>query len=88
MIHTSDEEEEEEYAGGETEENAEVADAKKEKEFLSLEEKQARAKEVTVNRILTDADFKKIDAAQLKKQVRMILSSCLVIGKSSVIQLF
>ena len=38
-------------------------------EFLSLEEKDAKAKEVTLGRILTDADFKKIDAAQLRKQV-------------------
>merc|ERR1711915_973442 len=40
-----------------------------EEEFLSLEEKEAKAKEVTASRFLTDEDFRKIDAAQLKKQV-------------------
>jgi len=38
-------------------------------DFLSLEEKEAKAKEVTLGRILNDEDFKKIDAAQLLKQV-------------------
>lgn len=41
-----------------------------EKKFLSLEEKAAKASEVTLGRILTDEDFKKIDSAQLKKQVQ------------------
>merc|ERR1719369_1049089 len=41
-----------------------------EKEFLSLEEKAAKASEVTLGKVLTDEDFKRIDAAQLKKQVQ------------------
>lgn len=42
----------------------------KEGEELSLEEKKERAKQVTLGKILTDEDFKKIDAAQLRKQVQ------------------
>jgi len=38
--------------------------------FLTVEEKVAKASEVTLGRILTDEDFKRIDAAQLKKQVQ------------------
>ena len=37
--------------------------------MLSLEEKRSRAREVTTSRMLTDSDFKKIDAVQLKKTV-------------------
>jgi protein SDA1 len=36
---------------------------------LSLEEKQEKARAVTLARVLTDEDFKRIDAAQLRKQV-------------------
>ena len=35
----------------------------------SFEEKQKKAREATIGKILTDEDFRKIDAAQLKKQV-------------------
>lgn len=35
-----------------------------------LEEKRKRAAEIATSRILTDADFKQIDAAQLRKQVQ------------------
>lgn len=45
-------------------------DEQPEQKFLSLEEKAAKASEVTLGRILTDEDFKKIDNAQLKKQVQ------------------
>lgn len=38
-------------------------------EELTLEEKREKAKEVTCGRILTDEDFKKIDAENLRKQV-------------------
>ena len=38
-------------------------------ESLSHEEKKSRAREITTSRMLTDSDFKKIDAAQLKKTV-------------------
>ena len=36
---------------------------------MTVEEKRAKATEVTTGRILTDEDFRRIDAAQLKKQV-------------------
>ena len=36
----------------------------------SLEERKAKAIEVTSSRILTDADFKRIEAAQIRKQVQ------------------
>jgi len=49
---------------GEEEEAQEPQDA------TSLEERKAKAIEVTSSRILTDADFKQIEAAQLKKQVQ------------------
>ena len=37
--------------------------------MLTLEEKKEKARAMTLSKILTDEDFKKIDAAQLKKQV-------------------
>merc|ERR1712150_223927 len=40
------------------------------KEFLTAEEKDQKAKLVTARRILSDADFKKIEATQLRKQVQ------------------
>lgn len=46
-----------------------IGDEVEQTDHLSLEEKLAKAKEVTVGRILTDEDFRKIDAAQLRKQV-------------------
>jgi len=45
-------------------------ETKDEKEIiLSLEDKAKKAREATLGKILTDEDFRKIDAAQLKKQV-------------------
>jgi protein SDA1 len=41
----------------------------------SLEERKANAMEVTTSRILSDADFKKIEAAQLRKQVQVLKKS-------------
>ena len=38
-------------------------------DHLSVEEKKNKAKEVTLGRILNNEDFKRIDAAQLMKQV-------------------
>ena len=38
-----------------------------EKDQMSMEEKKARAREMTLGKILTDEDFRRIDAAQLKK---------------------
>ena len=43
--------------------------AKEEEKMLPLEEKKEKARATTLSRVLTDEDFKKIDAAQLKKQV-------------------
>lgn len=42
------------------------------KDFLTAEEKEEKAKLVTASRILSDAEFKKIESAQLKKQVQAI----------------
>jgi protein SDA1 len=57
-------------------ENEEISDCedsdsenKKEDTVLSQDEKVARAKEVTLGKILTDEDFRRIEAAQLKKEV-------------------
>ena len=44
-------------------------DEEGDKQFMTLEEKRVKAAENASSRIFTDADFKKIDAAQLKKQV-------------------
>lgn len=62
VVHSSDDEDEGE--------DGEDEDGANKKEYLSLEEKAKRAAEVTSNRLLTDADFKRIDAAQLRKQVQ------------------
>ncbi len=55
VVHSSDDEAEENEGGN---------------NMTSLEERRAKASEVTVSRILTDADFKRIESAQLKKQVQ------------------
>jgi protein SDA1 len=62
-----EENESEDDEEGESDEDEE--DGNDEEKILSLEEKKAKAREMTVGKILTDEDFKKIDAAQLKKQV-------------------
>jgi protein SDA1 len=62
-----DEEGEEDDEEGESDEDEE--EGNDEERILSLDEKKAKAREMTVGKILTDEDFKKIDAAQLKKQV-------------------
>ena len=41
-----------------------------EEEKTSLEDRKAKATEITSTRILTDEDFKRIEAAQLRKQVQ------------------
>ena len=40
-----------------------------EKDQMTMEEKKVKAREMTLGKILTDEDFRRIDAAQLKKQV-------------------
>ena len=62
--HSSDDEE-----TGALDDNGEEI-APKKTDYLSLEEKAKKAADVTSSRLLTDADFKRIDAAQLKKQVQ------------------
>jgi protein SDA1 len=52
------------------EEAPKAAKASSDSKSKSLDEKKKHAAEVTTSRILTDADFKRIDAAQLKKQVQ------------------
>ena len=72
-----DGEEEEEEDGDENQEppakktrKDSVGSTDSKKEFLTLEEKRRKAAAVAAGRILTDADFRKIDAAQLRKQVQ------------------
>ena len=66
VLHSSDDDDEEE----DDEEAMNGEGTKKKPEYLTLEEKKQKAAEVTSSRLLTDADFKRIDAAQMKKQVQ------------------
>ena len=68
VVHSSDDEEEDQEAGALDENGEQIASKKT--DYLSIEEKAKKATEVTSSRLLTDADFKRIDAAQLKKQVQ------------------
>lgn len=68
--HTSDEEEAENIQNSNDKENGENEEGSKTKDFLTVEEKEEKAKLVTGSRILSDAEFKKIENAQLKKQVQ------------------
>jgi len=70
VYHSSDDENEaDDDAEDELDEDGNKV-SKNKTEQLSLEEKAQKAADVTSSRILTDADFRKIDAAQLKKQVQ------------------
>ena len=71
VVHSSDDEDEDDDEDEEdaVDENGVKVPSKK-SDYLTLEEKAKKAAEVTANRLLTDADFKRIDAAQLKKQVQ------------------
>ena len=60
---------EEEESDDEEGDGEEEMKAKQEEKMLTLEEKKEKARATTLSRVLTDEDFKKIDAAQLKKQV-------------------
>merc|ERR1712079_163019 len=66
-----DDSEEEEVSGDEDGEDSDEKSGEKntEKDVMSLEEKTEKAREATLGRILTDEDFRKIAAAQLRKQV-------------------
>ena len=74
VIHTSDEEDDTEHK-----ENKEMPngsnDTQVKGDFLTVEEKEEKAKLVTASRILSDAEFKKIESAQIKKQVQAIRKS-------------
>ena len=71
VIHTSDDEEDEVKGPNAKKVSfAEKAGASKEDEFLTQADKEEKAQKVTSSRILTDAEFKKIESAQLKKQVQ------------------
>ena len=50
--------------------SSDESDEDPEEEKTSLEDRQAKATEITSTRILTDEDFKRIEAAQLRKQVQ------------------
>ena len=71
VIHTSDEEDDTEHK-----ENKEMPngsdDTQVKGHFLTVEEKEEKAKLITASRILSDAEFKKIESAQIKKQVQAI----------------
>ena len=70
----SDEEEEEEDESGEDDDEEEDEEVEgestdKNNDVMTLEEKTQKARDATVGRILSDDDFRKIAAAQLRKQV-------------------
>ena len=64
---------EEEESDDEEGEEGEDENENREEKMLTLEEKKEKARAMTLSKILTDEDFKKIDAAQLKKQVTGLL---------------
>ena len=70
VIHTSDEDDNEHKENKETRNG--VTKDPPVKDFLTVEEKEEKAKLVTASRILSDAEFKKIENAQLRKQVQAI----------------
>ena len=62
--------EDDEGSGSGSDDDDDPENSKNEEDIiLSLDEKAKKAKEATIGKILTDEDFRKIDAAQLKKQV-------------------
>ena len=64
-----DEEDEEENDNDDEEEEIEGEGTDNKNDVLTLEEKTQKARDATVGRILSDEDFRKIAAAQLRKQV-------------------
>ena len=71
VIHTSDEEDDTEHKENKQMPNG-SDDTQVKGDFLTVEEKEEKAKLVTASRILSDAEFKKIESAQIKKQVQAI----------------
>ena len=57
---------------GDGEEEQDDENTPPEEKMLSMEAKKTKAREMTLTKILTDEDFKKIDAANLKKQVSVL----------------
>merc|ERR1719300_1944978 len=62
-------EDDEGSGSGSDDDDDDPENSKNEEDIISLDEKAKKAKEATIGKILTDEDFRKIDAAQLKKQV-------------------
>jgi len=73
ILDTKDDEDDDEDESDDSEEEEEDDDKEGGQNgrapVLSLEEKEAKAREATLGRILSDSDFRKIAAAQLRKQV-------------------
>ena len=71
VIHSSDEDDEvQKQPANKGVVNGDNKESSKENIFLTPEEKEEKAKLVTASRILSDSEFKKIETAQLKKQVQ------------------
>eukprot|EP00092_Neocalanus_flemingeri_P019099 GFUD01020689.1.p1 GENE.GFUD01020689.1~~GFUD01020689.1.p1 ORF type:complete len:677 (-),score=233.24 GFUD01020689.1:31-2061(-) len=70
VIEVNEEDGDEEGDDSDSDGEDDLDETKDEKDIiLSLEDKAKKAREATLGKILTDEDFAKIDAAQLKKQV-------------------
>merc|ERR1712025_1275740 len=65
----SDDDDDEEDEEDEDDEAQAEEKVEKKNDILTLEEKEQKARDATMGRILTDEDFRKIAAAQLRKQV-------------------
>jgi len=71
VIHSSDEDEKVEQKQINNKiVNGDSKESSKENTFLTPEEKEEKAKLITASRFLSDAEFKKIETAQLKKEVQ------------------
>ena len=73
VIHSSDEGDDDEKpqtSKNEKEVKPNCNESSKENDFLTAEEKTEKAKLVTSTRFLSDAEFRKIDTAQLRKEVQ------------------
>jgi len=71
-LQESEEGDEEDVSDGSSEDESEEEEeevCKDKDEILTIEEKVKKAREATLGKILTDEDFRRIDAAQLRKQV-------------------
>ncbi len=73
VVEQDDNDEESDFDDSDYDDDDDDEDGEKDTSFLTLEEKKSKATLATSSRIFTDADFKRIDAAQLKKQVQPAL---------------